>query len=593
MKNILKNTLLLILGFTILNSCSKSDSTPSDNPVGGDAYRMQIVTIDLPNTNLASNEYHGSIGNLAVTLIKSEDHKIVFTIPSTVGLGNQTLVINDLYNMKVTYNIKDYILTDTADATIAPFQNNMNTFQATSFGNTATQNAITSFNQIYANASAEDKIKMATLYKVNQNLFDTIILNDFSNITGKNTSTLFDDVVLLVKKHTAAVIAMAAGLALTLYGVEPLQKAIGLAILTIGFNKAVGYGQQAATTVAVAVSLAANGTDGQNGKNYNYNTSSSVILTNNVATTISLNLKDRTFITSDSDKTETITALFFKYFNIINGYVDQVNPVIQWINNNVPFANFSLLSPETVSDTCPTVNNPIDSTRFQKLTFSITDPKLSLQNASFSSDGQLSLNIKIVGNATAPVQSTLHYSYADDLTSFSGTLPITVSNELTIGQPYQGGIIFYILQPGDSGYVSGETHGFIAALTDVSGFATWFNGTNINTGAYGVAIGTGKTNTDTIINSFGSGSYAAQLCKNYNGGGYTDWFLPSLYELNQMYLAKSFLSNLLTSYYYWSSSQDPSPPYYNASAWKIDFSNGTQYNVLIENHAAVRPVRAF
>jgi hypothetical protein len=197
MKNILKNTLLLILGFTILNSCSKSDSTPSDNPVGGDAYRMQIVTIDLPNTNLASNEYHGSIGNLAVTLIKSEDHKIVFTIPSTVGLGNQTLVINDLYNMKVTYNIKDYILTDTADATIAPFQNNMNTFQATSFGNTATQNAITSFNQIYANASAEDKIKMATLYKVNQNLFDTIILNDFSNITGKNTSTLFDDVVLL------------------------------------------------------------------------------------------------------------------------------------------------------------------------------------------------------------------------------------------------------------------------------------------------------------------------------------------------------------------------------------------------------------
>jgi len=52
------------------------------------------------------------------------------------------------------------------------------------------------------------------------------------------------------------------------------------------------------------------------------------------------------------------------------------------------------LSPQTVADTSPTVNNPMDAATFQKLTLSITDPTLSLQNASLTSDGQLSLNVK-------------------------------------------------------------------------------------------------------------------------------------------------------------------------------------------------------
>jgi len=39
---------------------------------------------------------------------------------------------------------------------------------------------------------------------------------------------------------------------------------------------------------------------------------------------------------------------------------------------------------------------------------------------------------------------------------------------VAIGQTYGGGIIAYVYQSGDLGYVAGESHGFIAATGDQS-----------------------------------------------------------------------------------------------------------------------------
>ena len=158
---------------------------------------------------------------------------------------------------------------------------------------------------------------------------------------------------------------------------------------------------------------------------------------------------------------------------------------------------------------------------------------------------------------------------------------------LAIGQTYQGGIIFYLDASG--------CHGLISAPTDQSTSATWYNGNYTVTNAVRDGVGAGKFNTERIIANQGVGNYAAQLCANYQGGNYGDWYLPSKYELNLMKqnigqgnaLGLGNVGGFVNNFY-WSSTQ-----YDNYNAWIQDFENGAQYFNGMSNFYNVRSVRAF
>jgi hypothetical protein len=177
--------------------------------------------------------------------------------------------------------------------------------------------------------------------------------------------------------------------------------------------------------------------------------------------------------------------------------------------------------------------------------------------------------------------AALNYNSSANINDGSCSFP------LAIGDTFQGGIVFYL---------DGNGGGLISAPSDQSSGAQWGCVGTI-TGANGTTIGTGAQNTINIETGCSTPGTAADICANLTFGGYSDWFLPSKDELNEMYLnigQGSPLGNIggFASNWYWNSYEDPNVP--QTIAWIQHFGNSISQGNLGKNHYnSVRAVRAF
>ncbi len=196
-----------------------------------------------------------------------------------------------------------------------------------------------------------------------------------------------------------------------------------------------------------------------------------------------------------------------------------------------------------------------------------------------------------IGNFSTSVTglspSTIYYvrAFATNFvgTNYSNTVSFTTSPYIAIGQAYAGGIIAYIFQSGDNGYVAGQTHGLIIPTSISTSTYQWgCYGTSISTSS---SLGTGNSNTINISASCGSSS-AAYYAYYLSTGGYSDWYLPSYAELQKIYTNKPSLN--IPNNYYWSSSQ-----YNSNSAYLYYFGTGTFYSQSKNNYFSVLPIRKF
>ena len=118
----------------------------------------------------------------------------------------------------------------------------------------------------------------------------------------------------------------------------------------------------------------------------------------------------------------------------------------------------------------------------------------------------------------------------------------------------------------------------------------------------GTAIGTGRKNTALIL-ATDANAPSGKACKDYYGGGKTDWFLPSKDELNELYLKRDYIfavtneSTLFSSIYNSSSQYTPTGThmvwaqfFYSISGL---FNDGDQVYNTKDGICPVRAIRAF
>jgi len=129
--------------------------------------------------------------------------------------------------------------------------------------------------------------------------------------------------------------------------------------------------------------------------------------------------------------------------------------------------------------------------------------------------------------------------------AYSFNLSPNSTSPHAVGERYGGGIIFFVDSTGQ--------HGLISDTTDQSSSAEWgCNGTTI--GSTSTNMGTGQSNTEVVIAGCSTPGFATRICDDLKKNGYSDWFLPSKDELNQLYLQKTVVGDFADNYY-WSSSE--------------------------------------
>ena len=219
----------------------------------------------------------------------------------------------------------------------------------------------------------------------------------------------------------------------------------------------------------------------------------------------------------------------------------------------------------------------------------------------FESDSSVTNEIQSISRSGLTI--TLSHgggNYQDSINEYTAGPGINISNNVIssstgsfthyVGETFGGGLVYHVYKD-----TQGVEHGFIVSLTDIS--------TGVNWGLSGIDVPNcesfwnGPSNSTAILTAGGSSTESAGLCNTYSIGGYNDWYLPSIQEINLLWNNLYFVNkNLfvisaateLGNYGYWTSTEADAN-----TAFAFSMSNASIGNTNKSLGKRVRAIRAF
>jgi hypothetical protein len=219
------------------------------------------------------------------------------------------------------------------------------------------------------------------------------------------------------------------------------------------------------------------------------------------------------------------------------------------------------------------------------------------------------VNISLTGSGTASSPYIINANGADGSeTKLTAGVNISLTGSGTASSPYiinaNGGSAHYIGKQFGGGVIfhlwkdaQGVEHGLIVDLTDLSTQQAWSNINSTEIGATAKSNWNGLSNSNAIVAQSGHTNSAAQLCLNSTSGGQSDWYLPSVEELNMLrynlYTVSRALSQINGATQIQLAIYCSSTEFNNTNAWGFGFDDGSPVYGSKAFSTHVRAIRAF
>ncbi|MGX9985257.1 hypothetical protein [Soonwooa purpurea] len=379
-----------------------------------EVFKTQIVAKEM-NGAKNGQTYIANFQGETLECRSFEDNKIAFVIPSDAVLGNSSLEVAEL-NKKINLNIKDVLLNDTPENVVKTFWTSVDNYTSTLDNSDETsllKDNLNNVKNVFEKATAEEKKTMATFFSANKDLYDEILKNSpqKSMMLGQDDNLIANENFLMFK--TSMYYLATCGVVLWV-AKDPFIVSAALVGIYINFKNAKKYGGAFIDTRMLILDSSI-----QDKSTIDFITGDTKVL--------NYSFERRSVINGDKGNAFGNFSDFFLKFAEFEGYFEKINSVATWLNQKIPFCNFSMVTNVLIPQQVNSSNVLVNDTTFARAKFSVSNNEVEIEKVNFNSNGKINVQLKLKNQtATQPVVTTLTANYKDDYNEKSKSFNIKV-----------------------------------------------------------------------------------------------------------------------------------------------------------------------